>query len=187
MANTNAPRGLMPYQLNGEPKVQEYSIASEYGVNLARGDVVELTGTGRNIALAAAGNTDNLGVFWGVSWVDSQGSQHFGSMWPASTAASSIKAAVVPFDMPAQVFEVQCDTLVEANVGLLVDWAAGTLDTVNGQSGLYADLTSGTSATGMSLRIVGLVDRVDNAYGQYAKARVNVVESIFYLSGNGVD
>lgn len=186
MANVNAPRGLMPYQLNGEPKVQEYSIASAYGTSLARGDVVELTGTGRNVQLAAAENVDNLGVFWGVRWVDSQGNQHFGSMWPASTTGTEIKAAVVPFDAPSQVFEIQCDTLAEADVGQLVDWAAGTMDTVNGQSGLYADLTTGTATTGMALRIVGLVDRVDNAYGAYAKARVTVVESDFYLSGAGV-
>lgn len=186
MANVNAPRGLLPYQLAGQPAVKEYAIATGHTTGIGRGDVVQLTGTGRNITNAEAGNANNLGVFMGCQYVDSQGNQHFKSMWPASQAGTDIKAAVVTFDTPGQVYEIQCDTLAAANVGLLVDWAVGTLDTVNGESGAYADVGTGVSTTDMSLRILGLVDRVDNAYGAYAKARVTVVESDFYASSVGV-
>ncbi len=186
MANSNAPRGMLPYQLNGQPKVTEYSIASGYNTSIGKGHVVELTGTGDNIQIAAAGNTNNLGVFMGVRYVDSQGAQHFKSMWPANQTGTDIKAAVVRFDTPGQVFEIQADTFAANDAGALVDWNAGTLDTVNGVSGLYADVGAGTSTTDMSLRILGLVDRVDNAVGAYAKIRVTVVESDFYAAGVGV-
>lgn len=175
MGNVNGPVGLkaVRHMTGGCVRLSEYSIASGYTTAIYKGDPVEMTGTGRNIALAAAANVDNIGVFAGVRYVDAQGNQVFSRYWPASTTATDIVALV--YDDPETIFEVQCDTLAEADVGNLMDWAAGTPSAVTGLSGAYAD-ESTKATTACSLRIQRLVPRVDNAYGAYAKAEVTFAE-----------
>lgn len=177
MANANSPFGLKPVRTLGGGAVvlNEYTIASAYGTDIFTGDVVEMTGTGRNIGKAAAANVDNIGRFAGVSYDDSQGKRVFSQYWPASTVATNVKALVV--DDPNVIFEVQCDTLNQADVGLLADWNVGTGSTLTGQSGLYAVASAGAT-TNQSLRILRLVDRADNEYGQYAKAEVVFIEHV---------
>jgi hypothetical protein len=181
MANTNAPFGLRPvgHIAGGDVRLQEYSIASAYNTNIFQGDVVELTGTGTNVALAAAENVDNLGVFWGCRYVDSSGNQVFKNYWPADTVGTNIVALV--YDDPMTMFECQTDTLAAADVGTLVDWNAGTGSTTTGVSGLYA-VGSVTGTSGKGLRVKKLVPRPDNAYGAYAKAHVVFAEHI-HLTG----
>jgi hypothetical protein len=178
MANANSPFGLkvVRHISGGMTRVSEYSIASGYSTDIFYGDVVEMTGTGKNIAKAAAANADNLGVFKGCRYVDSQGRQVFSKYWPASTTASKIVALVV--DDPNAVFEVQCDTLAEADIGQLVDIHVGTGSTVTGVSGLYANVGGGTATTNMTLRLLELKPTPDNAYGAYAKAHVIFVEHV---------
>jgi hypothetical protein len=159
----------------GEIRSNEYSIASAYAANLFTGDPVEMTGTGKNIQLAAAANADNIGVFAGCRYVNAAGEQKFSRYWPASTVATEIVALV--YDDPNIVFEAQCDTLAAADIGNQMDWAAGTGSTSTGTSGAYAD-ESTKATTGASLRIMGLVPRPDNAYGAYAKAEVTFAEHV---------
>lgn len=185
MANTNAPFGIKPYKMAGEPKTQEYTIASGLAETFGRGHPVQMTGTGRNIAVAEAGNVDNLGVFWGVRYVDSSGNQVFSSKWVSGTAGTDIVALVVPFDDPGQEFLIQCDTLAEGDVGTTMDWNAGTTDTVYGMSRAYLTVT-GSSTSGGNLKIAGLAPLPNNAYGAYAKAIVTVQESRFWGAGVGV-
>lgn len=175
MANVNAPSGLKPtrHQTGGQIRLSQYSIASGYGTSIFSGDPVVQTGTGKNIAASAAGTTNSIGVFAGVRYVDAQGRQIFAPAWPAGTVATEIVALV--YDDPDIVFEAQIDTIAEADVGLLADWALGTGSLATGVSGAYVD--SATKATtGTSLRIIGLVPRVDNAYGAYAKVEVLFIE-----------
>lgn len=186
MANTNAPFGLRPVRHNsgGTIRANEYSIASAYGTNIFTGDVVELTGTGRNVAKASATNVDNVGVFAGCRYVNSSGKQVFSQYWPASTTATDIVAFV--YDDPNIIFEVQADGAVAGEMGVLADWNVGTGSTVTGQSGLYA-VVSGTSATtGGSLRIMGLVQSPENAYGAYAKVEVIFAEHVLKGVVSGV-
>lgn len=175
MANVNSPFGLRPVRhlTGGMIRLSEYSIASGYSTSLFYGDPVEMTGTGQNIALAAPGNADNIGVFGGCRYVDAQGNQVFSKMWPASTTATEIVALV--YDDPDIVFECQISTVAAGDVGNLVDWAAGTGSSATGVSGAYAD-ESTKATTDKSLRIMRLVPRVDNAYGAYAKVEVVFIE-----------
>lgn len=176
MANTNAPSGFKPIKhlTGGAIRLSEYSIASGYGTAIYSGDRVEMTGTGTNVAKSAAGNTDDIGTFAGVMYVDSVGNQVFSKHWPASTTATDIRALV--YDDPNIVFEVQCDTLAEADVGQLVDLNVGTGSATTGLSGAYADVGAGTATTGKTFKILRLVPRANNAYGAYAKAEVIAVE-----------
>ena len=134
---------------------------------------MEMTGTGTNIQVAAAGNVDNIGVFAGVRYVDGQGNQVFSRYWPTGTTATDIVAYV--YDDPNIVFEIQADTIAEADIGQLIDWNLGSGSTSTGVSGAYAE-ESTKGSTGKSLRIVRLVPRVDNAYGAYAKIEVVFAE-----------
>ena len=172
MANTTAPRGLVPVRHpSGCIRVGEYSVdgTTPYAYNIFKGDPVQMTGAGRNVALAEAGNVDNIGVFGGCKYVDANGSQQFSNYWPASTTATDVVAYV--YDDPNIVFEIQCDTIAVGDVGNLIDWNAGTGSTVTGNSGAYAQ-ESTKATTGEPLRIERLVNRVDNAYGAYAKVEV---------------
>ncbi|RJQ53485.1 MAG: hypothetical protein C4521_07505 [Actinobacteria bacterium] len=175
MANTNSPFGFRArrHMTGGMIRLSEYSIASAYNANIFFGDPVEMTGTGKNIQLAPEDNVDSIGVFAGCRYVDSQGNQKFSKYWPAGTTATDIVALV--YDDPNIVFEMQVSTIAAADVGQLVDWAAGTGSTVTGVSGAYAD-TATAAASNASLRIIGLVPRVDNAYGAYAKIEVVFAE-----------
>jgi hypothetical protein len=159
----------------GVIRQSEYTIASGYATSIFTGDVVESTGTGKNIAKAAGANPDNLGRFCGCRYVNAQGEQKFSRYWPASTVATDIVAYVM--DDPFIVYEVQCDTLAEADVGLLADWNVGTGSTATGQSGLYL-VASGGATSGQSMRIIGLVPRAGNGFGAYARAEVLMVEHV---------
>lgn len=185
MANTDAKFGFRPVSHpSGDVRLapQAYTIASEYGTALYRGQVVEMTGTGRNIQSAAAGNADNRGVFWGVEYTNASGERISSRYWPASTVATNVKALV--YDDPDIVFEVQCDTLAEGDIGANADHIVGTGSALTGDAGSYLE-ASATATSGKSFTIIGLVNRPDNAYGAYAKALVKFVEHVG-ISGAGV-
>lgn len=186
MANTNGPFGLRPIRHlgGGQIRASEYSIASAYGTGIFTGNVVQLTGTGRNIEIAEAGNVDNIGVFAGCRYVDSTGKQQFSQFWPASTTATDIVAMV--YDDPDIVFEVQADSIAAGDVSALADWVVGSGSTVTGQSACYAAVNGATGTTGKSLRILGLKDSPDNAYGAYAKIEVVFAEHVLKGVVSGV-
>lgn len=186
MSNVDSPFGLraVRHMTGGCVRTNEYSIASAYNTNLFHGDVVQMTGTGKNIAIAAAGNADNIGVFKGCRYVNAQGEQKFSKHWPANQVATQIVAMV--YDDPNIVYEAQCDTLAEGDVGALVDINAGTGSTVTGVSGVYADVGAGTATTGKSLRLIELKNSPDNAYGTYAKAFVVFAEHALSRVVSGV-
>jgi len=178
MANVNGPNGFKPVRLLGggaDIRTTEYSIASAYGTNIFFGDPVQMTGTGKNIALAEAGNVDNIGVFAGCRYVNSQGKQIFSKHWPASTTATNIVALV--WDNPDIVFEAQTDTVAAADIGTLADWAAGTGSTATGMSGAYLAASTG-GTTDKSMRILRLVNRADNEYGAYARVECMFIEHV---------
>jgi hypothetical protein len=182
MANTNAPFGLRPVRKLGGGNISQsvYSIATAYTTAIYDGDIVALTGTGRNIAKAAADTTNAIGVFKGCSYKDSTGAMVFSHYWPGvSDSKSDIKAYVV--DDPQVIFECQADACAESEVGVLGDWNVGTGNATTGISGLYATVTGVTATTGEPLRVLRLVDRPDNDYGSYAKIEVMFAEHA-YLS-----
>ena len=175
MANVNGPFGLRPvrHMTGGCIRANEYSIESAYNTSIFTGDIVELTGTGTNVSVAAADNDENIGVFAGCRYVDASGDQQFKSYWPADTAGTEIVAYV--YDDPQIIYEVQFDTLAEANIGLLFQWVVGTGSTSTGQSASYAANATG-AATGAQLRLLRKVPRPDNAFGAYGKGEVLFAE-----------
>lgn len=175
MANINAPFGLIP--LRGDAPTNPYSIASEYASDIGLGDVVELTGTGTNIARAAAENVDNLGVFAGCEYTDSSGQKQWRPDWVSGTFATDVVAYV--WDDPHLIFKVQGDSVAEADIGTLVDWTVGDPGTT-GRSTTYAAVNGATGTSGKSLRIKRLLD--GESYGAYANIEVCFAEHI-HLTG----
>lgn len=186
MANANGPRGLKAVRKLGGGNIgfTEYTIAGDYGTAIYAGDVVELTGTGRNIAKAAAQNEDNIGVFAGCSYVAADGSVKFSSYIPAGDVGNTNIVAMV-YDDPDIIFEVQGDSVAAGDVGTLVDWNVGTPSSSTGMSGLYAVVNGATGTSGKSLRIHRLAQRPDNEYGAYAKIEVSFAEHAFKTGAAG--
>jgi hypothetical protein len=189
MANTNAPRGLIPVKTLGggiPQRSSNYSIATGYSTSLFRGDPVKSAGTGRTIAIATVGALF-LGAFDGCSYTNAAGERIYSPYWPASTTATDIVAHV--YDDPATLFEIQVDDtagLVAADVGQNIDFISGTGSTVYGTSGYQADQSTLGAGSDIGLKIYSLVDRPDNAYGQYAKALVLINEHEYKAAVAGV-
>lgn len=189
MTNADGPFGFRPlyHYAGGVVRFgRNYSIASAYGTNLFRGDPVQMTGTGRNVAIAEAGNVDNIGVFWSVEYTDNNGARQYSKYWPASTVATDIVAHV--YDDPNIVFGIQCESgtaFAEAMVGQLVDWVAAAGSTVSGLSGYEADI-SALATTGKSLRILGAAQFVDNEVAEHAIIEVLFIEHVLRGVVSGV-
>ncbi len=173
MANADVPRGFWPIRhlTGGTIRTNEYAIATGYGTNIFKGDVVKLV-AGGGIELAAAGNRF-VGVFNGVSYKNAAGEMVFSQYWPASTTATEIKAQV--YDDPNIVFGVQsAGSTVEADIGNLGDHVAGTGSTTTGTSAHELNGSTGTGVAGF--RVLGKVDSPDNAYGTNVNLEVQPAE-----------
>lgn len=184
MANVDAPSGLKPaYHLTGgEVRAAEYSIADQYNTALYYGQLVKMTGTGRNVAASAGSDTVNIGVFAGCKYVNSAGVEVFSKHWPASTVTQGAVGAVAyVYDDPYIVYEIQGDEDLEAaDIGCLADIVGTSGDATTGISTQELDSSSITnSGTAGQLRIHQLVPRVDNAYGNFAKMHVTINEHLF--------
>jgi hypothetical protein len=171
MANVDRAIGLRPLRHlgGGEVRMSAYTIASGYDTALGAGDPVVMTGTGRNIARAAASDVGVIGVFYGVKYTNQQGEKKWSARWPANQVATEIEAMV--YDDPNISYRVQFDTLAEGDVGALADFVITDANAVTGLSTIKCTST-GAAGSGKPCRIIGLIDEVHNAYGAHADAEV---------------
>jgi hypothetical protein len=178
MSNVNAPNGLRPVRhlTGGTIRMNAYTIASAYNTSIYQGDVVVMTGTGRDIAAQSAGGHSSIGVFAGCVYHDATGRPVWSHWYPASTTdAAGITAWV--YDDPMTIFEVQADSAAAGDIAALADFNAGAGgSTLTGVSGEYMTVTGATGTSGKAFRLLSLVNRADNAYGQYAKLEVIFVD-----------
>lgn len=186
MANVSRPCGLAPVQYrNGSPwngQARMYYIASDNGSAFAIGDPVDLSGSGDSkgvpgIVLATAGN--NSGANRVVGSIVSAGGLTYGGFMGNPNNLSTIvipavKAQayyVMVADDPNIVFSVQEDSvggaLTAADIGINIDLVSGTN---NGYTSTW-QLDSSTTATSANnqMKLWGLVQTSDNAFGTYAK------------------
>jgi hypothetical protein len=189
MANTNAPSGLAPVQyLNGSPwngQARRYYIAQADPNAYAIGDPVKtLSGGGdargvSGVVLATAGAGNAIrGVIVGAGGLQYGGpSANINNLNTTVIPATKLTAYYVDVaDDPNILFEVQEDSVTSniaaEDVGENIDLIAGT------NSGYLSGwmLDSNTAATGATLqcKIMGLVQRADNAIGAYAKWLVKI-------------
>jgi len=179
MTNVDRPAGLLPnrHVAGGTPQRSGgYTIADGLAQDLYSGDPVVLTGNGRDITIASAGD-DNpiLGVFAGCAYVDANGEQQFRPRWPSGTSATEIEAYV--YDDPNQEFVAQVDDtlgLEEGEVGFNANLVAGAGNDFTGRSGWQIDKTGMAATATFQVKILGLARQPENDYGQYAKARCRI-------------
>lgn len=142
-----------------------YSIASGYGTNIFRGDPVKRAADG-TLVRGAASDATTTGVFWGVTYKDTNtGEYKYSPYWPASTVATEIAAEI--YDDPKIVFQVEADQLVTplvaADIGAYVDLIIGAGSLVTKNSGAAAD-SSTVVSTILTVKVLGSAE-TDSTFG----------------------
>lgn len=176
MANANRPTGLSPVRSgispwNGQGNIYKVADATAAAI----GDPVKSTGTASadgyaEVTLAAAGDTVR-GVIVGLGR-----SPTVLANW--ANLDSIVKGAGITgyyalvVDDPNTVFEVQAASAAATDVGANADLVAGA------NNGYVSGYTlSGTAAAATAqCRILGLVNRLENDFGAYAKLLVKINE-----------
>ena len=185
MANKDAAFGFRPTRslVGGELRTEEYAIAANHGTSIFTGQVVEAV-AGGGIEQAAAGDTQQVGVFGGCFFTDPSTSKPtFKAFYPASTNASDIKATV--HVDPFTVFEAQHDgTGTAAMNNSAFDFVGTAGSTINGQS--TSEIDTSTSGTSGGFKQIGISTDPDNSDTGSANANAYVVfntgEHVFKLT-----
>ena len=184
MANQDAAFGFKPVRhMSGNIQTEEYAIANNYGTSIFTGQVVEAVTAG-GIEAAAAGDTQQLGVFAGVFFTDPSTSKPtFKAFYPASTAAADIVASV--YADPNIIFEVQHDGTGTAamNHGGF-DFVGVGGSTLSGQS--TSELDTSTVTTSGGFKQIGISKDPNNSDEASANAnayvKFNTGEHVFTLT-----
>ncbi len=177
MANVDAAFGFQPVRHlsgNGYSRANKYTITSGLAENIFSGDLVILTADGV-ITPHTATETNNIGVFAGVSYTASDGSYVYSEYFPTGTTGSDFIAYV--YDDPYTVFKVQsAGTPAQTNIGNCCDVVAGAGSTITGRSGfeLNGTMSNGTA----TCKIIGLYEAADNAFGTNAVMEVLINEHL---------
>jgi|TARA_R110002110_G_scaffold22279_1_gene86818 hypothetical protein len=184
MANVDAAFGFVPirHMSGNAPRANKYTITSGLAENIFTGDLCILTADGV-ITPHTATETNNIGVFAGVSYTAADGSYVYSEYWPSGTTATDIIAYV--YDDPFTVFKVQsAGTTAQTNIGNCADVVAGAGSTLTGNSGFEI---SGTMAAGIATcKIIALYDSPDNAFGANAIMEVLIDEHILGTNVAGI-
>ena len=187
MANSNGAFGLRPYSKVGQNTnstgMTEYRIASDNSNVIYTGSPVIPLSTGFiDIVGAAAGGTVGLlGAFNGCEYVSSTtGEVVFSKHWPGSGADSNHPVRAFVFDDPLQQFVVASDASLTSEATA----RAAIFANANFSSGASGSTTTGKSSAALAvstiattntlnLRIMGIVDDVENA--DFAASGIGVI------------
>jgi hypothetical protein len=193
MANADTPFGLRPVRyLNGAPwngQVSRYLLPSSDGTATFIGDLVKLAGDAGasglmvdgvpayglpTIAQSAAAD-GGVGVVVGFEPIKT-------SLTTLHRAASTARIAYV-VDDPNVVFEIQevsgGTALTSAAVGLNANVVVGTGSTTTGLSAMELNNATEAVTVSLDLKILRLVQREDNDYGEHAKWEVLINNHYF--------
>jgi hypothetical protein len=183
MTNVDRPFGFTAtrHGAGGTPqRLGSYEIENGLAEDIFSGDPVVLTGTGRRIILSSAGNANLIvGIFAGVRFTDARGDVIFEPNWLSGTVGTGLQRGednpeALVYDDPRSEFIIQVSGaagLVEADVGQLANFVAGTGNAFTGRSAYELDQTT-LNPSARQLRILGLSRIPENDYGEFAKARV---------------
>lgn len=179
MANINSPSGFKVANHKGggtANRMGRYHIAGGYGTNICAGDAVIPTATSKNVARPGSATDRLIGVFDGCFYLDpNQSAPQYNRLWPASQvilSGSAVDCQV--YDDPNDVFEAQMSNAFAATgIGSLADLVIGTAN-VNVKTSADAIDSTTVDASGTVFRIEDIVNRPDNAVGQYAKVLVSI-------------
>ena len=185
MANKDAAFGFKPtrHLTGGKIRSEEYAIAANHGTSIFNGQVVEAVAAG-GIEQAAAGDTQQLGVFGGCFFTDPSSSKPtFKAFYPASTNASDIVATV--YADPYIVYEAQHNgTGTAAMNNSAFDFTGTSGSTLSGQS--TSEIDTSSSGTSGGFKQIGISKDPENSDTSSANANAYVVfntgEHVFKLT-----
>lgn len=180
MANVDSPAGLTPVRyVSGAPyngASNPYSVAAGNATALFIGDPVILAGTSQTINgvvysdVARAATGDVLqGVVVGVV-PETESSTIY--------RAASTQRILLIADDPNLLFEIQESSggtaLTENDIGLNANFVVAAGSTATGKSGVELNNATEATTNTLDLKIMGLVNRADNAVGEHAKWLVRI-------------
>lgn len=182
MANVDTPFGLRPKRkLNGPyiATLMEFSTDSGDTVLLGIGDPVELIGegdviNGRTYSRVARAETGDkiAGVVVAVKPVTSASTIY------REASTQRIVQCEVGTDVVFEIQEVSGGTaLTAAAIGLNCDFVVADASTTTGRSGVELDNSTEATTNTLDLKILGLINREDNAVGEHAKWEVMINRS----------
>lgn len=200
MANSDIVRGLTPLRyLNGSPwngKVRRYLIPSSDGTAVFKGDLVKLAGDGgaigavvtgipvggmATIAQSAAGDT-SVGVV-----VDFE--PDTANLNLLYRVASTARVALVADDENV-IFEIQevsaGTAFTSAEIGLNANVVVAAGSTTTGLSGMELNNAGEATTSTLNCKIMGLVMRENNEYGENAKWEVLINNHAYRAGITGV-
>lgn len=186
MANVNAPSGFRVAKHSGggtANRRSRYHIAGAYGSNIAVGDAVEVvTGGPKTIQRPGAATDMLIGIFDGCYYLDpNQSAPQYNRLWPAAQAivsGSTVDSFV--YDDPTTLFEAQMSlAFALTSIGALANLVIGAENTTIKTSADAVDSTTAAANNGVVFRIDDIVNRPDNAVGNFA--RVTVLISKHFL------
>ena len=175
MANTDAPNGFTPVRhlSGGTIRMSEYPIATDSANAIFSGDMVELLATGY-IDVGDDDSASFLGVFAGCKYTDESGEITFSKNWPAAQATlADADAVAYVYDDPNVVYSAQCSgTPASTLVGALVD--LDNTDSGSTSNGRSAQQVDEDASDDDFFRVLGLVDKPGNAWGEFAEIEVTI-------------
>jgi len=183
MANKDAAFGLKPIGKIGQNAdnqgLTEYLIADNYATAIYQGDPVKAV-AGGTVEVAAAGNTNLVGVFWGqfITKDPTTGKPTYRNYYTQTNVANGEEIRAFVYDDPYERFEIQSNNAsasAATDVFELADIEYTAGSTINGVSKVELDDASFVT-TSAQLQVVGVSKDIEN--NDLTSANVNFVVRI---------
>jgi hypothetical protein len=177
MANANTPFGLKPVKMHGSGAMtggcEIFNVPASDATALFIGDPVVKAGSADADGIATATRAAASGTITGVVVGTMDASKN-----PTSSRAASVNSYVLVCTDPNVVYEVQEDAvggaLAAADVGLNADIIVAAGNAYTHLSGVMLDTSTKATTSTLPLKILGFVQRPDNAIGANAKVLVKI-------------
>jgi hypothetical protein len=187
MANVDKAFGLRALgnlSATGSQKQFGYNIADNQSGAIFQGQLVTLK-DGFILAFDPSSHTAAVGVFNGCNYIDpTTGKPTFSNFYPGSVNITQGEIIADVIDDPNQLFLIQADEDIEAaDIGKNADIVVGSGSTTTGLAANELDSSSIATTAALNLKIVGLYDSPNNAFGNFAVVVVKINEHLYGSAG----
>ena len=187
MANVDKAFGLRALgnlSATGSQKQFGYNIADNQSGAIFQGQLVTLK-DGFILAFDPSSHTAAVGVFNGCNYIDpTTGKPTFSNFYPGSVNITQGEIIADVMDDPNQLFLIQADEdIVAADIGKNADIVVGSGSTTTGLSVNELDSSTIATTAALNLKIVGLYDSPNNAFGNFAVVVVKINEHLYGSAG----
>lgn len=187
MANVDKAFGLRAIgnlSATGSQKQFGYNIADNQSGAIFQGQLVTLK-DGFILAFDPSSHTAAVGVFNGCNYIDpTTGKPTFSNFYPGSVNITQGEIIADVMDDPNQLFLIQSDEdIVAADIGKNADIVVGSGSTTTGLAANELDSSSIATTAALNLKIVGLYNSPNNAFGNFAITVVKINEHLYGSAG----